>query len=213
MKNQNVPFCSPPRTKIFQANRDFVTKYLKDLDRISDARFSEIKKYGKVEFNGKKFDGTRDQYIAQVKRELTSRMLSQDNGGLKALSAELTAVTKENDQPYDITDVELHGEEIGLVSVTGDEEKQAQTLAALQKIASSGKAQFVTISCYSNDEKGLEQGIYYSSYGRVLNFRWFLKDGKPYESDQPLPAAKCAISFFPMSFKKLIIKPKVIPAQ
>ena len=107
----------------FRVSRQRAQDMIAKLERMSDARFEEIRKKGTVEFNGDKFGGNRGEYIAKLRRELTSRLVGQYRSGYAELKSKLKEVVAYNNEPYDITAVELHGGSIlSRVGIAGDDE-------------------------------------------------------------------------------------------
>jgi RHS repeat-associated protein len=131
--------------KVFEASREKARNMISVLENMSDQKFQRIEsgQHG-VKFNRAPFTGTRLEYIAKLRREVTCQMVGQYNGGYQALATKLAQVVKYNSESYDITDVELHGATAAqnVVGITGEQLNQAATLQKLSKIGRSGNGLF-----------------------------------------------------------------------
>ena len=101
--------------QVFAANEKMTREMIKWVSDLDKDVFNNFVKGGCVSFAGKKFEpgvagwSTKQDYIAKLNRELTSRRERLTAGGFDAVKDKLKAIAKEQTEFYDNTVVELHG--------------------------------------------------------------------------------------------------------
>lgn len=122
------------------------------LDKLPENTYECLRRAGKVSFDGKRFDGTLNEYKKKIKREKQSvmRVTAAYDETVKAVSE----LSKKATEPYDWFAVGAHGypsfgnKSLVLIGFSDKELVQKEALSSIRKNIVSKSPNILIVSCY-----------------------------------------------------------------
>ena len=122
-----------------------IDSFLLELEKVTTKWFNANTAVGNVYFNGEKFNGTKEEYISQVRREKESKFIKSTGAGFDAVLSKLTSFAAQNEKDYDETGLFVHSVQTpSSYSPTGDINFNGELITAnvaIEKLRNAGKPQ------------------------------------------------------------------------
>jgi len=138
------------REWVCPVTRRFITR----LERMPDAHFDAAKEHGSVKFMGTEFEGSRQEYIDKLRRELRSYEYHVRSGGYRYAMRILELLHAYNTAPWDIAVLKPHGDEdergvpLGSLAFTGESVANRTVITEVQSIAAWPVGRVMLIGCF-----------------------------------------------------------------
>jgi len=126
--------------------------------RISEKKYECLKNKGRVYFNGKRFNGTRGEYIKKIKHELDSTVRNCND--YDKMLKEVSFLASKATADYDHIVVVVHGEpsfadkNYYVGSFVGGSKSQSEIRAKVYDAMQKGKGEKVFASCFQTTRSG-----------------------------------------------------------
>jgi len=152
---------------------DKVKEMAKAVKEIPEEDFTARQKAGEVVWDGKPFEGARQDYLDKLGRELNSSWEVQNSGGADSLRKKADELKAKNTQPEDSTGIGVHAApQAKNVYINDEKVPRDPTMKELGE-RKGAKGEVLTGNCYR--EKDVKEAFSFVGEGKVVTQEGELK--------------------------------------